>query len=424
MALPLTEVSGARPLASVEATRAITPIGDARQESVERLARLEVGKQFQAQIVSRFDDGTFLVRLADTAARLALPGGGVAGDRLALTLVRTDPRPTFNLDAQESGTLAETDLAGGKHSAPAGGLQSRSLYGPNGSLPLGGAILSSSAAAEGTGSGIGTDSAGLSTAGKFVDHLLSLAQKDGASTALIGKTPLATAGASAGQLASALHDTLLFSGLFYESHVQQWAEGQRSLSDLLREPQARAGATEKPAASLLPSPTPLGNLPPEVVEARRNLQAYFNVAPLDTTANGSKPIQIDASASQMINLQLNTLEQQRVQWRGELFPGQKMDWEVGREPRRGNEERSGAGSTDEDQSWRSAVKFSLPGLGTVAATIHLNGDRVRIQVRAESDASLVALQKDGAKLISALETTGSTLEGLIIGKKVDGDDEV
>ena len=423
MALPLTDVSGARPLKSVEAVRAITPIGDARQESIERLARLEVGKQFQAQILSRLDDGTFLVRVADTAARLALPGGGAAGDKLALTLLRTDPRPTFNLDAQESGTLAENDLVGGKSgTSSSGGPLSRSLYGANGSLPLSEAVLSSAAAAEGAGSAVSADATGLSTAGKFVDNLLSLAQKDGSSTALIGTTPLATAGASAGQLASALHDTLLFSGLFYESHVQQWAEGQRSLSDLLREPQARAGMAEKTVSPLLTTSVPLGNLPPEVVEARRNLQAYFNVAPLDTTPNGSKPIQIDASASQMINLQLNTLEHQRVQWRGELFPGQPMEWEVEREPRRGNDEQNGAGEVD--QSWRSAVKFTLPGLGTVAATIHLNGDRVQIHVRAENETTLAALQKDGPKLISALDTTGSKLDGLTIGRKADGDDEV
>ena len=419
MALPLTEVSGARPLASVEAARAITPIGDARQESVERLARLEVGKQFQAQILSRLDDGTFLVRVADTAARLALPGGGVAGDKLALTLVRIDPRPTFNLDAQEAGTLAEVDLAGSKNASPSGVI-SRSLYGPNGSLSIGAAILSSPGITLAPGSGESSNLTGLSNAGKFIDNLLNVAQKDGASTALVGKTPIASAATNPIQLASALRDTLSLSGLFYESHVQQWAEGQRSLSDLLREPQARAGLAEKALPTPLPAATPLGKLPPEVVEARRNLLAYFNVAPLDTIATGIKPIQIDASASQMINLQLNTLEHQTVQWRGELFPGQQMEWEVGREPHRGGDEY---GNTDAEQSWRSAVKFSLPGLGTVAATIYLMGDRVQIQVRTDSDATAAALQKDGQNLISALEGVGSKLDGLTIGRKVDGDDE-
>ena len=48
MAIPGTDINGPRPLAAVESTRAITPLGNARQEDVDRLVRLEVGKQFQA----------------------------------------------------------------------------------------------------------------------------------------------------------------------------------------------------------------------------------------------------------------------------------------------------------------------------------------------------------------------------------------
>ena len=106
--IPRADNTGLRPVASVESTRAIAPIGDTRQDSNERLVRLEVGKQFQAQILSRFNDGTFLVRIADTAARIALPAGGKIGDGLALTLLTTDPRPTFSLDSHSGGAIVVT----------------------------------------------------------------------------------------------------------------------------------------------------------------------------------------------------------------------------------------------------------------------------------------------------------------------------
>lgn len=401
MVIARTDNTAPRPLASIEATRAITPLGDVRQENNDRLIRLEVGKQFQAQILSRFNDGTFMVRIADTSARIALPGGAV-GDALQLTLLATDPRPTFSLDGHTTGGAAAT---AGTPSARI----AQALYLSNAGVQA--------ASMTGADSESGSAPASLSTAGKLVADLLASARDTGASTALVGRIPLSDLpGAAASQLASALHDSLTFSGLFYESHVHQWANGERALADLLREPQAQGSAASASAAM----PEAGADVPPEVAEARRNLLEYFSTATA-TAAGGSADI--DAGAAQMINRQLHALEQQGVRWQGELYPGQPMEWEVRRREEADGTPDSpgGADAAAHQQQWQSVVRFSLPSLGVVSATINLAGEHVQIQVRTESEGAAAALRRHGPKLASALDVAGASLDALNIRHEAVGD---
>lgn len=396
-AIPGVDSTGTRALRGIEPTKPITPLGDTGQESIDRLARLEVGKQFQGQILSRFNDGTFMVRIADTSARIALPVGGQVGDDLLLTLLGTDPRATFSLDAHTPGTGLTQEAR-----------NAQALYLSNATSQK--PVLLPEAGVDG-----GAAPAELSSAGKLIAELLGAARDAGAATALVGKTPLASsAGTGAPQLATALHDTLSASGLFYESHVHQWANGERPLTDLMREPQAKGSraVTGDGAAQITPST----ELSPAVLETRRNLLDYFGAAPLPS-ADRNLAGSIDPAAAQMINLQLNTLEQQRVQWQGELWPGQKLQWEVRRD------DQPGQPMSDDpaQQQWQSMVRFSLPSLGMVSATISLSGDRVQIQVRTASEETAAALRQHGPKLASALDVAGTALENLVIRREEPAD---
>jgi hypothetical protein len=235
----------------------------------------------------------------------------------------------------------------------------------------------------------------------------------------VGAIPMAAAGTAAPQLASALHDTLTFSGLFYESHVQQWASGERALGDLLREPQAKGSAAAASAEANAAGNSSLSaglavDTPPEVAEARRNLLAYASAASLPAGTDGIG--KLDPAAAQMIGLQLQTLEHQRVQWQGELWPGQPMAWEV----RRGaGQESARQDAAPQQESWQSVVRFNLPGLGTIAATLDLAGYRVLIQVRTDNEATAGALRTHAPALASALDVAGTTLENLQIRRGSD-----
>jgi hypothetical protein len=60
------------------------------------------------------------------------------------------------------------------------------------------------------------------------------------------------------------------------------------------------------------------------------------------------------------------------------------------------------------------VRFELPALGSVSATILLTGDRLQIQVRSTSDATVATLRNHGPELANALEAAGSRVDSLLI----------
>jgi len=315
------ELTGTRLIAPIEALMPVLPLADAREEASHRFTQSALGQQFQGKVLSRLEDGSFLVRVGDAAARMVLPAGTRVGDLLPLTLKSREPQLTFLLGAQP------------------------------------GAAMTS-----------------LSATGRLIDSLLHTAQQNGAPDTIAGKTALiASPATSTPQIAVALRDTLSLSGLFYEAHVREWANGNRSLPELMREPQAQAGQA---------------------------LQA-------DPTAALPRPDANSTALTQLINQQLNTLEQQRVLWRGEAWPGQAMEWEVG-------EDTPDGSSHDMPPSWHSKVRFELPTLGTVAATIRLTGDRLHIQIHADTEISAVSLRAHGAQLSAALDAAGIPLDSLIV----------
>jgi hypothetical protein len=82
----------------------------------------------------------------------------------------------------------------------------------------------------------------LSVAARAISAILGAAPDDAAGVR--GTSPVWTASAAPqpAQLAGALARVVATSGLFYESHLQQFAAGTRPLAVLAQEPQARLGA--------------------------------------------------------------------------------------------------------------------------------------------------------------------------------------
>jgi hypothetical protein len=380
--LQRADITGARPVILVEAADPAASLGDAKQEALARLSQLALGKEFQAQVLSRLADGTYLVQIDDAVAGMKLPPGTQTGDILDLTLLATEPRATFLL---------------GKPSD--------------------------------------TSTTSLSPAGRLLTNLLQLAQEDGAPpAALVGKTPLlAHPDAPTAQIATALRQALSFSGLFYESHVAQWANGTRPMVELLNEPPVKL-LNSPPAQSPTPAPgTPsqlssphpamqtaeLDQLLNNVRQWAEGKQALPNAVQehklslLDADSGNAAPMRQDATltteGAKLLSLQLDVLEQRRIVWHGELFPGQPLEWEISDDtPRHGQETSQG----DEARTWQSTVRFSLPLLGTVSATISLTGEHVRVQVQTASEESAATLRSHGGLLAQALEAAGSKLDAL------------
>jgi Flagellar hook-length control protein FliK len=340
--LARVDITGTRPVASIEAATPVTAVGNPRQETLHRLTQIALGTQLEAEVLSPYDDGTFLVKVADTVARMRLPTGTHAGDTLSMKLVSTEPRFTFLLTPQASSTPTS-----------------------------------------------------LSTAGRLIDSLLHTAQQEGVSTAIIGKTPIIASGIpDTQQFAATLQDTINSSGLFYESHVGEWATGTRTLTDLAREPQMQSGNN--------------GNISASPVTDHEK--------PLSAESAGTKTLlkteAIDTESLQIVSQQLNTLEQRRILWQGEIWPGQPMEWEISDDTPEGQGEHHK--EDEKTQSWKSVVRFDLPSLGLISIKIHLLGERVHVQMHTANETKASSLRTHASSLADALGAAGSPLDSFLI----------
>lgn len=408
-------VTGLRPVAPLDPALPVNPVGDAREDALLRLSQIATGKEYLATVLSRFTDGQFLVKVADAAVRMTLPAGVKPGDDIKLILVANQPRPAF--------LLASSD-------APSGSVRTA-----------------------------------LSNTGRLIDNLLQSAQRQGLPERVVGQTPLLPAPAAsgpvnAGQIAHALQDSLGSSGLFYESHVGEWASGARSLESLMREPQASMARPIDPAQNKLPLPTgaSAGTGPGDDAQSgtnpqgqraggAQNAQGATSFAygpsglPLSTTAPPTTiqnavaampaavlaaapqadtllqpPAPADPEAARLVSLQLGVMEQNRAAWQGELWAGQRLQWDVSEEV---DEDSRNDRAAPEQQTWKSNVRFELPSLGAVSATLHLQGNQVRIQLRAAESSTVSLLQEHGPALASALDIAGSRLDQLSVRQETE-----
>ena len=390
--IPPADITNVTSPLAAETTPITPPLGSAAvataltQNSQNILTQMAVGRLLQAQVLTQLHDGSYIVGVEDSAMRMALPEGTTVGSKLQMTLLTDNPRPTFLLESQSD-----------------------------------------------------ANSASLSGAGKIISNVLQTAQQANAPNTLVGKTPiLPQPAADPPHIAAAMQDSVEFSGLFYESHVGQWVNGDRPIADLAREPQmqnkadsstAQAGnarAQSAPSGTMLQragtSATELAKL---IDNVRSTTDTHSSIGQaINNLLNNTrglpqeadtivKPNQVSAENAQTIHLQLNSLEQNRYVWQGELWPGQKMEWEIQEE---GNKNKQQNQAGDDQSTWNSSVHFQLPGLGKISATIHLAGGRVQMRVATDSDATAAKLKAHGKELANAMDDAGSPLDSLLISR--------
>ena len=383
--LPKMDAIGMTPMTPVKGTRPADTVADPRQAEFQRSLQGLIGKSMQGQVLARMGDGSYLVRVAGTPARMQLPAGAQLGAEIPLTLIGINPRPSFQIgNARDQAahpllTYADAEAepeAAAARGAQAGAAQAGMRTGSTAAALLGRAPL--------TPANLLPDLAGdtpapeLSTTARAISSVLVQAESvPGAPLSLVGKAALmATPGADPAGVAQKLRDAVASSGLFYESHVAEWAEGKRPLASLLLEPQMQRAAQG------------------------------------DAARTGT-----DLASAQLINLQLHTHEQARVQWQGEAWPGQQMQWDITRDAPEG-QQQDGA-EADEATAWRSSVRFQFPLLGDLAAQVVLQGGRVAIQLQAGSEDSAATLRQHAARLEAALDAAGWPLTSLSIAGKAD-----
>ena len=183
--------------------------------------------------------------------------------------------------------------------------------------------------------------------------------------------PLSASPAESAELAQSLRQSVTESGLFYESHVAEWARGQRPLDTIQREPQAQLRADPSRADPVKPDAT------------------------LETIAPA---LQTEPQVATLVREQLHTLATQQIAWRGEVWPEQNAEIELSRDPT--------ADDLAKDAIWRATVRLTLPTLGEVTIKTALRSARLEVEMSADSESTRALLNAARPPLAAALEARG------------------
>jgi hypothetical protein len=174
------------------------------------------------------------------------------------------------------------------------------------------------------------------------------------------------------RLALQLKDAVEYSGVFYESHLAQWADDRRPRALLAREPQS--GWMPDPR---LPSPD----------------------------ASGAAAIAPHAARA-LVAEQLAVLDSGRFVWQGELWPGQRGTLQIDEE--RVPADVAGRSPAHAQARWRMRLTLDVPGLGAIDARLAMHGDELAL-----------ALGCARADSVSALRAAAPVLQQVIAGRALD-----
>lgn len=194
------------------------------------------------------------------------------------------------------------------------------------------------------------------------------------------------------ELAMALRTAVVRSGLFYESHLANWTVGQDNLDGLMQEPQNRL-ATE---AARLGSAFGLPDAP-ATPDTRQ-------LSPMLT----------------LLAQQLQVLESPHFIWRGDLWPGRALEWQVRQLPPAADEESRASAPQAEDAAWESHLKLRLPELGTLNVHIQLDARQVfSLRMVADKPGVDALLRQHQPELTQQLAAAGCTLRAITVEHDVD-----
>jgi len=325
--------------------------GQADRQAAYQL-QLTPGQQGQAEVMASLPNQRFLARIAGKLFNIELPIIVQPGETLQLTYVTGEPNTTF--------TLSRT----GNSSSPVA----------------------------------------ISDAGRLLNQL-SLNAGDPRQAASLGRSGPVLSGppSETSNFAGLLGEALTLNGIFYESHLLQWFFGERSIKDILKEPQ---GKLSKRSRSLEEGKVTQrsGN---EVQEGNGDDSIADELLASDKALGP-----VDPRVVPIVREQLQTLHSGQVVWLGEVWPRQEMEWSV-REEKRGNGEGL-------EKSWLSTLRLDLPNLGEVAATLRLEKEGLSIHINVDRESVSATMLMEQQRLAQAMSDAGIKLLNVAIEHEEHG----
>jgi len=203
----------------------------------------------------------------------------------------------------------------------------------------------------------------ISTAANLIGHYLKQAESDGVTSSFQAKAVVTNSPSNPQVIAHDLKNAVSNSGLFYESHLSGLTQSNQSLAAIKLEPQNQANS-------------PIANI---------------------------------------VSQQLAILENQRMSWHGEVWPGQKMDWDIYPQRNSSDEKQpSNQSQADQERPISSEMTLHLPHLGKVSARVSLTDGRMRISILAEQLETLEMLIAKQLSLAESISNSGQQLDALTV----------
>lgn len=323
----------------------VNPVSPVHEIPAE-LPELTIGQRFTARVESALPDGTFRALVAGRSLTLALPQSATPGDTLELVVTARTPRLI----------VAETAEA----------LSARQSPSPT-----------------------------LSQAGQIISTLLAGEENAPQPPTITRLAPLLPEPQlQAARLAPALQQAIVESGLFYEAHQAQWVAGRYPAEALAREPQARYARSLRTADAVdrtqAPEAAPTGGHP-------------SSAEPASARSAAVPASDLPAELQPLVQQQLDAAATQHVIWRGEVWPGQYLQWEIEAEQEQGSQPEEETAT-----QWASTLNLILPQLGEVSAALRLTPAGIGIALSA-SAAGTGVLQAGVPDLSAALAAAGIPL---------------
>ena len=351
------------------------------------LTELRPGQAFSARIQEVLPENTYKALVAGRSLTLALPEGAKAGDTLELVVIDRTPH------------LVVAQLAN-RNSTGDGGAGANSQF------------------------------TNLSPTAQLIGALLA---RDGAQpppAALTRGTPLLPAATTdaaklAGELAPQLARAVGQSGLFYESHQVQWVMGQRPLSDLMVEPQAKhspgiEGSIQNEESGVQAARQIPGGRTAEPSQPMGLLQTLFGSDEARQQSNSQQTVlanparEVPEEIRPLVQQQLDAAATQRLAWHGEVWPGQSIDWQI--EP---DGHHTGGDHADSERGWITSLRLTTPRLGEIDARLSLAPEGVRISLATPMGASAADLLDAAPVLGKAMAAAGVPLLDLQVKHAAD-----
>lgn len=322
------------------------------QRITDILSNLVPGQRIFAEIQALLPNGSYRALVGQRDVTLALPFSAKPGDSLELEVAESDGKLTLAFVANRTDAQAKT-----------------------------------------ADPSVATS---LSSAGKLIGDLMQGIDGEGkrapaaplnGNQAIVANMPKDGA-----DLAPVLKQALSQSGMFYEAHQARWVAGQLPTEQLRQEPQGKlpaelSAATNQPNNSQATTAREAGGMP----AAAQAGGIPRDIAPL-------------------VQQQLDGLASQNFAWQGQIWPGQKMWWEIGENP----EDRQLVGD-EASARWHTRLRLQLPQLGDIDARLHLQpGGELGIRIISGSDASEARLRDALPALQAQLQAAGLNLRQILI----------